>query len=74
MKMKSYPTLEAMQHLDELRGRFVQIRWKGEPWLLIASKDQHQFHNLHQLYLQQPRFQVYLHQEKNSHQPSMLVM
>ena len=45
LQIKSYPTLEAMRHLEEVRGKFVQIRWKGEPWLLFASKDQHAFHN-----------------------------
>lgn len=45
LQIKTYPTLEAMQHLNEVRGKFVQIKWKGEPWLLFASKDQHQFHN-----------------------------
>jgi hypothetical protein len=45
LKIKTYPTLEAMRHLNEVRGKFVQISWKGEPWLLFASKDQHQFHN-----------------------------
>lgn len=45
LQIKSYPTIEAMRHLDEVRGKFVQIRWKGAPWLLFASKDQHGFHN-----------------------------
>ena len=45
LQIKTYPTLEAMRHLEEVRGKFVQIRWKGEPWLLFASKDQHAFHN-----------------------------
>lgn len=45
MKIKTYPTIEAMHHLDEVRGKFVQLNWKGEHWLLFASKDQHQFHN-----------------------------
>ena len=45
LNIKTYPTLEAMRHLDEVRGKFVQISWKGKPWLLFASKDQHAFHN-----------------------------
>lgn len=45
LTIKTYPTLEAMRHLDEVRGKFVQIEWKGKPWLLFASKDQHAFHN-----------------------------
>jgi hypothetical protein len=45
LNIKTYPTLEAMRHLDEVRGKFVQINWKGSPWLLFASKDQHAFHN-----------------------------
>lgn len=45
LQVKSYPTPEAMRHLDEVRGKFVQVLWKGKPWLLIASKDQHAFHN-----------------------------
>ena len=45
LQIKSYPTLEAMRHLEEVRGKFVQISWKGERWLLFASKDQHAFHN-----------------------------
>lgn len=45
LTIKTYPTLEAMQHLDEVRGKFVQFKWKGKPWLLFASKDQHAFHN-----------------------------
>ncbi len=45
LQIKTYPTIEAMRHLEEVRGKFVQIRWKGEPWLIFASKDQHAFHN-----------------------------
>lgn len=45
LSIKCYPTLEAMRHVGEVRGKFVQIRWKGAPWLLVASKDQHAFHN-----------------------------
>ncbi len=45
LQIKTYPTLEAMRHLEEVRGKFVQISWQGEPWLLFASKDQHAFHN-----------------------------
>ena len=45
LTIKTYPTIEAMQHLDEVRGKFVQVNWKGQPWLLLASKDQHAFHN-----------------------------
>jgi hypothetical protein len=45
MQIHTYPTLEAIRHLNEVRGKFVQLRWKGEPWLLFASKDQHAFHN-----------------------------
>lgn len=45
LQIKTYPTLEAMHHLNEVRGKFVQINWKGEPWLLFASRDQHGFHN-----------------------------
>ncbi len=45
LQIKTYPTVEAMRHLNEVRGKFVQISWKGEPWLLFASKDQHSFHN-----------------------------
>ncbi len=41
----SYPTVEAMQHLEQVRGKFVQINWKQATWLLLASKDQHAFHN-----------------------------
>ncbi len=45
LQIKTYPTIEAMRHLAEARGKFVQITWKGNPWLLLASKDQHAFHN-----------------------------
>ena len=45
LQIKCYPTLEAMRHVGEVRGKFVQISWKGSPWLLLASKDQHAFHN-----------------------------
>lgn len=45
LQIKPYPALEAMRHLNEVRGKFVQIVWKREPWLLMASKDQHAFHN-----------------------------
>lgn len=45
LQIKTYPTLEAMRHLEEVRGKFVQLEWKGTPWLLLASKDQHAFHN-----------------------------
>lgn len=45
LQVKTYPSIEAMQHLNEARGKFVQISWKGQPWLLLASKDQHAFHN-----------------------------
>ena len=45
VQIKTYPSLEAMRHLDEVRGKFVQITWKGQPCLLFASKDQHAFHN-----------------------------
>ncbi len=45
LKIKTYPALEAMRHLNEVKGKFIQIKWKGDPWLLFASKDQHQFHN-----------------------------
>ena len=45
MQIRSYPSLEAMRHLGEVRGKFVQLSWQGEPWLLFASKDQHAFHN-----------------------------
>ncbi len=45
LQVKTYPSLEAMQHLNEVRGKFVQLNWKGAPWLLFASKDQHSFHN-----------------------------
>jgi hypothetical protein len=45
LQIKTYPTLEAMRHLNEVRGKFVQLNWKGEPWLLFAARDQHGFHN-----------------------------
>lgn len=45
LQIKCYPTLEAMRHLSEVRGKFVQLEWQGEPWLLFASRDQHGFHN-----------------------------
>ncbi len=45
MNVKSYPCFSAMRHLDEVRGKFVQLEWNNEPWLLLASKDQHAFHN-----------------------------
>jgi len=34
-----------MRHCEEVKGKFVQLRFKGSPWLLLASKDQHAFHN-----------------------------
>ncbi len=43
--IKCYPTVEAMQHIGQIRGKFVQLNWKQAPWLLLASKDQHAFHN-----------------------------
>lgn len=45
LQIKTYPTLEAMRYLNEVRGKFVQLNWKGAPWLLFASRDQHAFHN-----------------------------
>ena len=45
LQIKTYPTLEALRHLDEVRGKFVQLNWRGQQWLLFASKDQHAFHN-----------------------------
>lgn len=45
LQIRSYPSLEALRHLNEVRGKFVQLNWKGQPWLLFASKDQHAFHN-----------------------------
>ena len=34
-----------MHHLNEVYGKFVQVTWAGQSWLLLASKDQHAFHN-----------------------------
>ena len=45
LNIKTYPTVESMQFTHESRGKFVQLCWKDEPWLLFAIKDQHAFHN-----------------------------
>ena len=45
LQIKTYPSLEALRHLNEVRGKFVQLCWKASPLLLFASKDQHAFHN-----------------------------
>lgn len=58
VQIRTYPTLEAMRHLSEVCGKFVQLNWQGEPWLLFASKDQHAFHN-----------QIVAHFLSDMHQP-----